>query len=473
MKALMGVIVVLVLAASAAVAWATQAPPADPPAQPTIDPVWGSGVLVQMWNAGERRYEIRPVDPATGAALPGYPPVIVGQDTNFSATAAVSADGARLAAVESRGQICEPYAGGTACRGRADALHLVDVPALHEATAPLPATGWAGPLVFSPDAGRLALIYRAPATSTLMLFDARTGELVAQRDLDFHPSLLSFTGDGAALAAYGLPPAAEPGITWPGSPRVLLLDAAALEVEWEWSLKGVQDGDWCLESCDAPHADRLFAHWRPAVVPSQDGQKLYIIHSDEDRLTTVDLAARRVQVATLQAAQSWLERLLWLTAGTAQAKAASSGAYKAAALSPDGAQLYVVGRATHPTRDARGGWQIEEELLGLQVVDVESGRVVARREGRATEVGFSPDGAHLLLSDWGLSGTEVLDAGSLERVALLAGWEAAVTRRIDGRPVILARQFEGESGRVAVLDPASFEIAHSWPADGIVDWLTP
>src|SRR5205814_2545129 len=142
-----------------------------------------------------------------------------GEDTMFMPPYAFSADGTKLAAVAARGNSCESVGGGTACRARADVLHLIDLRAWREVTAPLPGRGWVWPLAFSPDAARLALAYHEQASSALLLFDVGTGQLLTQRALDFQPSLVEYTGDGAVLVVYGAPLGAVPGVSKPGPPR--------------------------------------------------------------------------------------------------------------------------------------------------------------------------------------------------------------------------------------------------------------
>jgi len=320
---------------------------------------------------------------------------------------------------------------------------------------------------------RLALSYHNRTSSTLMLFDTGTGQLIAQQPLAFRPSLMKYTQEGTALTIYGQPLSAVPGISKPDAPRVLLVDADTLDILWDQPLAGIISGSWCLDNCDAPHGEQMFAHWWPAVTPSHDGHKLYIVHADEEKLTSVDFDARTVHSVEIREARSWFEELLALTAGVAEAKGGENGAFKEAVLSQDGARLYVIGRTVNSTRDARGDWQVEEAYLGLQVIDVESGRRVTGLDGEAKAIGTTPDGAYLLLNDWDgrVWWTEVLAAESLQRVARLEGWAVVPARRIDGRPILLASNPYRES-QLATLDPRSFDIVHTWSASGHAEWVT-
>jgi hypothetical protein len=424
-------------------------------------------------NATQKRYQVQAVDPATGQDAPGYAPIVL-RHSEYLPAYALSADGQKLAIVDGSGESCEPYAGGTRCVGSADTLHLIDVAAWRVVTATLPTKGAVGPLRFSPDASRLALINTEQGAHTLILMDAATGDVVAQRALVFPPWLMEYAENGRTLMIYGQPLGSNPGVTQPDPPRVQLVDAATLEVTWEQELAGVLSGFWCLENCTTSHEMQVFASWMPAVVPSVDGSQLYVVHADEEKLTTVDLQARTLRTVEIDRVQSGLERLLALTASVAQAKGAADGAYKEAALSPDGTRLYVVGRSMSAADDGHGGWQIAETSLGLQVIDVESGRRVASRESEASGVRITLDGAHGLLNGWGEQEqwAEVFDVDSLEPVGRLAGWEVAAIRQVEGRPVIVASHPGENTTRFAVFDARSLDAIHSWAAKGYAAWLT-
>ena len=472
----------LLLALTACVAPGQAAPepdvppeaPAPPPAQPGAAPGFDSGLLLSAWNAQERRHEIRRVDSASGQDAPGYAPIVLGDYRLYDTPYAFSRDGQQLAVAAGHGEVCEPYAGGTRCMTSADILHLIDLSGWREVKATLSGKGWTGPLAFSPDGARLALVYNERGSSRLWLFDADSGKTLAQGALTFAPTLLAYTQDGTGLVTYGTPPGAKPGMTEPGPPRALLIDVATLEVEWEQTLEGVISGDWCLENCEATHGAQVFTFWTPAVVLSPDGRQLYIVHADADRLTTVNFEARSVRTVEIDAAQTWFERLLALTADTAQAKGPVEGASKAAVLAPDGKRLYVVGRSVDSPRDANGAWEFREDFLGLQVIDVDNGRQVAHQEGRAAGIKISPDGATLMLAGWGETApwTDVLDAATLRRVRRLTGWETAALRQLNGRPVVLASQPGEKATQLVLLDGESFEVIQAWSVQGFGRWVT-
>lgn len=473
MKIIACLFLLLFLTACATVGQAQGEQPVLPQQSPVTPSALESSVLLLLQNEAQHRDEIHGVDPATGQDLPGHPPITFDRNFGFTPVSTLSADGHKLALVTGKGQSCERFAGGSACRGNAEVLHLLDRPAWREVKIPLPAQGWVGQLAFNPAATQLALVYHKRDADSLMLFDISSKKLVAQRDLEFRPSLLAFSQDGATLITYGAPLGSDPGLSQPGPPVVLLLEASNLAVKWQQTLTGLASGYWCLENCQAAHGEQLFTFWEPALVLSPDRLKLYLIHADKESLTTVDFATQAVQSAEIQVAQSWFERFLALTAGVARAKAPTQGAFKNAVLSPDGTRLYVLGRSYETRRDHEGHWQVTENDLGLQVIEVESGHKIASHDSEALEIKLSPDGAFLILAGWHeeTRWTEVLNAGSLQTIKRLEKWELIFTRRLDGRPIILASQPSQHETQLAMLDPQSFDIAHSWSVPAYASWL--
>lgn len=439
-------------------------PLAQPAAQSTIAPDLAGSVLLAQWN--DEKQLIYPVDPANGEALSGYKPLT-------GSPAALSIDSQKLAVIESYGQSCEAYAGGTACRDSADVLHLVDLPTWEQDTINLPGQGWSDLAAFNPDNTQLALLYHQPANEQLLLFDVKTGQVEAKHGLKFRPSFLAYTLDGATLILYGSPLGAKPGVSEPGSPRLLLLDAESLEVKWEQLLPGLASGEWCLENCDASHEKRLSVHWQPAVLLSPDRRQLYLVNADRDRLTVLDFETQTVRLVELQLAHSWFEQFLALTAGVAQAKGGVEGATKAAVFSPDGQRLYVVGRTMQAELDSQGYWQIEEASLGLQVFEVKSGRQIAHHDYEVIDLRLTPDGAVLLLLGWAERGgwTEVLDANDLEHLATLVEWEVGIAPRLDGQPLLMASRPGPADTKFAIVDPNSFEIGSAWSKPGYAWWV--
>ena len=445
---------------------------AEPSALPTPTAIPVSSTLLARWNLAENRHEILPVDPTSGDPSPGFTPIALGNNKQYAPLTTLSADSSWLSAVESRGPICDSYAGGSRCYAGADVLHLVELSTWRERTIELPGGGWIWPMAFNTDNSRLGLAYNQKDTSTLLLIETSSGIVLAHQNLMFVPKLMAFTKDGAALALYGVPEGVVPGASRPGAPVALSLEATSLEILWEQSLEEVISGFWCMENCETSHEQRLYAEWSPAVAFSPDGMALYIVHADVERLTTVDFTAEKVSSLAIQDPNTWLERLIALNAGVAHAKGGSNGATKEAVISPDGRQLYLIGRAMTSLPGKEKSWHIEEEL-GLQVIGVESGQIVTNQASRAERIRITPDGTYLLLEGWGPEErwTEVLERASLKRVARLVDWEVSVSRGLDRQLLALASRPGQSLSRLAVLDTESFKVERSWTLETYAAWV--
>jgi hypothetical protein len=452
----------------------------------------GEGVLVQLRDDEHERREVRAIDLSSGEVLPGYPPITINQNPEWSWSSmyALSADNSRLALIESNGESCWPSAGGRACMGSADALHLIDLRAWQDITVTLPVTfsaasdgsdsdsitqlykGSTGGFTFNRDGSRLALGYdyhiyernEHRFAHRLVLVDSSEGKIAGHKDIEFQPMRIEFSQDGSRLVVYGQSLGSEHAVSKPGPLQVLLLDAHTLEVQWSQTLDDVVSGTWCIGNCVGPHDQMVFESWTPAVVPSHDRRKLYILHADVDRLTTLDLEARTVHGVEVRKAHSWFERFLDLTASKADAKGRTNGAYKRGLLSVDGSQLYVTGYKID--------WRQEpdQERFGLQVINLDTSDIVANYGSNILGVRTSLDGDYLYLS--GRQGqnpesqrwNKVLDAKSLKHIATVTEWSIIPTRRLGGEPILLAVQ--GGSGRsdahYGVLDPQTYQVPHSW-----------
>lgn len=472
--------------------------PARP--RPTFPADLGASVLLQQINTVNGRYEIGPVDPVTGRSMPGYKPVVSAQDTWYNPRLSFSTDGAKLAIVAAEGKSCEP---GFTCRGSAGTLHLIDLPTWQEVTATLSLTvhatpgaqdkawqietgkGWVGPLSFSPDNSRLAMNYNryipslSKVSQAIVVVDATNGKPVAYKELDFRPSLLEFSEDGTHLIVYGQA-VGSPLSDKPAPPHVAVLDATSLKVQWDQPLDGIVSGSWCEAPCAPPQGDGaqregIISTWTPAVVLSEDHRRLYIVHADENKLTTVDIGAHTISSLDIQAARSWFEELLASTATTAQAKGNIIGATKNGTLSPDGTRLYVAGFKWTPASNEQQTQR--QQPLGLQVVNIENGRQIATYGSNAVYSRVSPDGARLYLEGWDASNehskvqTEVLDTKTLQKVGQAGQWQVLPTPRLDGQSIVLGAQYSSKETQFAVLDPDSLNVIHSWTVSGWATWV--
>jgi hypothetical protein len=450
------------------------------------------GVLVSAWDNTRRSAQIRAVDPATGEMLPGYAPIEMGKYTTGSGTDALSPNSGKAAVIESKTRHCFPSGENKACFLSADVLHLVDLQAWSSITTtidpPFPVVeshrGWVQEIAFSRDSARVALGYNMYKYSgerfqhAVLLFDSSSGKSIAQKEIEFQPTIIEFSQDGSSLIVYGQSMGSNWRVSKPGPPQLLVLDAKTLDVQWSQTFSDIVSGTWCVADCEQSFSHRLFEEWTPAVVPSHDRSKLYILHADSDTLTTVDLEARTVRsMDGPPATQSWFERLLDMTASKAEARGNAKGVYKHAALSADGTQLYVVGMSID--RDTAS----ENQPLGLEIINVDNGHSVASLDSDSTHVQTSYDGAYLFLAGLQPAGQagryrfelEVVDIKRMQRVATMEHWEVVPSRRLGGEPIILAWENmwpSGNSARLGVLDPKTFHVAHSWDVDKYAEWVT-
>jgi WD40 repeat protein len=427
---------------------------------------------VYQWNEAQNRYEIHRMDLSTGQDVPSYKPFVVGEN-EFIGPNTLSPNGQKLAIASANGEYCYPSGGGTACMGRTDVLHIIDQQAWQEITATLPGKGWAGPILFSPDSRQLALIFNEAKSSTVMLFDTNTGRLVAQQEIAFQPSLLEYTSDGATLVLYGQPLGSNPGISKPDSPSIVLMDASTLKIQWEREIPNIVSGSWCVEKCNASHGEQTFAEWTPVVVLSPAGNELYIVHADNERLTTVHFDTRTMETTEIQKVKTWFERLLSFDAKVAHAKGNVNGTFKAGVLSPDGTRLYVVGYSMTTTLDTNGEAQQRKEQLGLEVIEVASGNKLSSADSKAMWIKITSDGVHLILGNWGEGQIEIIDTTTLKTVTRLPQDEVVITRTMDGQQIVLGSQSGHSLTKLSVFDPITFHIVRSWSlATPYASWVS-
>jgi len=428
----------------------------------TSDAPFGSSVLLATYNVRGQQHELRPFDPDAGLPLSDYAPIQLGRNFRY----AFSPDEKTLAVIA--------YPSDT--NQRHGMLRWIDVSAWRDTTTTLEFDGWAYVMAFSPDGLRLAVAYfdegagRSPQAEAIVVIDVASQTVAARTAPGYLPYVLEFTPDGKSLIIYGV--GSESGDGLNAVARVALLSADDLSVRWEQSLPDVLDGQY---GEIASHEPGQSMWWTPAVVPSPDRRAMYIVHADEDKLTTVDFASQVVTGVEIGPARSWLDRLMTIGAGVAQAKTLD-GTRKHAALSPDGKRLYVVGETIQSTQDARDRWQIAQTSLDLQVVDAATGIELASIPTQANEISLSQDGAQLYLrgrDETGTPWTDVLDTSRLDIVAHLTGRYAIPARRMDGTPIVLANDSHTGSTTLAASEAPSLRELHVWSVPQYAVWVSP
>jgi hypothetical protein len=307
--------------------------------------------------------------------------------------------------------------------------------------------------------------------------------LIASTRSEFSIRNLRFTTDGQALMAYG-PQLAGTGIAASTGvsvdvPKAALYAVSDLSLLWSVKLKGIRDGVFPkkTETANTPNLYQPGAAWyfQPAVAFAPGEDRLYLVHGDQDKLTTVDFSARHVATVDLQARTGWLDRLLALTAGVAHAKG-MDGTTKQAVISPDGNFLFVVGNTETVTPPANGiDWNVTDTPIGLQIISPQDGTLLEELDTAASLVRFTADGKQLLLIGWGDHGrpfTDVYDLSSRSITKHLDGMYLVPTRRLDGTALLASSGFlDGYVTNVTLLDPLTWATTGKWQGPGDVGWL--
>lgn len=420
----------------------------------------GKSVLLTQWDQKLAGQQLAPVDPLTGARLCDYAPVSTGLHPHY----ALSPDRQQLAYVFTKTD-----------DHRDSSLHLLDLSRWDVSDTPLTFNNWINTMTFSPSGNQLAITYAGgyqantwPADYRLVLVQLDKKQAVVEIELDIAPQLVAYTSDGSGLVIYGV--AYQGSSVVDGEPRVLIYEVPTLNLAWEQALPDITAGQRRLDNSAALES---YYWWDPAVVFNPDKQALYIVHADEDRLTTVDFKQHLVKTVDIRPKMTWFDRLLALTAGVAKAKIAN-GTSKQAVLSPDGERLYVAGQTYETRQDSQGNWQTEQTPLGLLEISVASGAELSRMDTEAYQIALSPDGKALYLHGWSTQvWAEVLDLESQLVKARLPGRQLIPARRLDGAPILLAsNHHNGGRTTLATLDPHTLAELRVWSVSGYADWVT-
>ena len=422
---------------------------------PTLLPVklgaFENSLLVTEWTDQSEGNRLYPLDPASGQALSGYPPIALG--TQY--VDALSPDRRTLAIV------------------KPGSLLLFDLPTWSKQVFQLPLVANVSAMAFDPPGRQLAVVY-GDRESQVLIFDLDQGAVTGQGSLDFHASRLKFTSGNGGLMLYGTlneAPYAESAIS-SGPPRVALLEAGDLSLRWSAELEGVRDGVYSRDggTLDLSQPDSGM-YLYPGLTFAPDRAALYVIHPDQDKLTIVDFAAQKVDTLEVRTPLTLLERLLTMTAGVAHAKIAQ-GTTQRAVISPDGQFLYVVGMQNTVQQDDQGNWQVNANPLGLQAIRTFDGARLAHFDTLADDLTISPDGHFLYLSKWDdKPWTDVYDISTSAVVARLDGILRPVFR-MNGEPLLASSDWTGKSYRTSVVDPNSLSVLAEWTSPGYIAWLS-
>lgn len=442
---------------------------------PTGSPVTRADASVAIPTAEHTAFlsfgdKLHLVDLTTGKDASDFPPIDTFATPNFSP------DGKTVVLYDSGTQVCEPGDGGMWCHREATGLIFINTATHRQIKMALPGGGWLGATVpFRSDSEYLALSYIQHETSTLMIINVQAGKLVMQRTVDFRPSFLNFAPDGNSLVVYAPALEDDTRTTPPPPPHVMLLDATTLQDQWDQILTDVVHGSWCIGVCVPVNGELASQVRYPAIVPSQDGGQLYIVHAGVEQLTTVDLRARTVQTTKIEMAQGPIEKFLAFFATSVQAKGNDTGSYISAVLSSDGKSLYV------GSQDLQAG---DYTIGTLERVEISSRHILSKYavanqpdvSDYFYEMNLLADGAHLYFvrgdsaSHWE---TTVMDVSRWLPVANLDNWRLLIAHGVNGTPILLAHQPGSGPAQLGIVDPTTFHISRTFSLDTNDGWIQP
>jgi DNA-binding beta-propeller fold protein YncE len=349
-------------------------------------------------------------------------------------------------------------------------LVLLDISAWSARSLPLTLDGWAQVMAVSGDGARIAIAGYGDGTN-LTIVDALKGAVTATGAVPNQVRALGFTQDGSGLLVYVSNEEPRQGLSQ-GAPQAMLLNADDLSIVWQTELAGVRDGffpgpDYQGQAHEPGAGDRYL----PGVAFSPVADTLYVVHADEDRLTSVDFSSRSVAALDIRPPLSFVERILSLGARVAHAKV-QSGTEKHVAISPDGGSLYVTGIDNQFTTRDNGEWDLHQEPLGLKVIDAATGTELQDLDTQADQVAVLPDGL-VLLRTWigSLPSSEVYDPAAQRIVSRYSGvYQNCVPLTKGG--YVLAPSAQDRLRSVQVYNPGSEQVLESWePEDDTWAWV--
>src|SRR6266498_1164615 len=391
---------------------------------PTPEPVSVGVPVIEFLN---ERSVLLVISSVTGKVFDTFTPIPLGENYNY----AFAPDGHTLALVSNA------------------RLYLIDLPSWKISTFVVGLYGW---LVYSPD-GTLLALASGGSDGNLLVVDARSGEVKASAQAGFSIRNVKFTNDGKAIMVYS-PHLASTGIAANagvniGAPKAALFAVSDLSVLWSVQMDGIRDGTF-PKKADTANTQEIYQpgaawHFEPGIAFAPNNDMLYVVHGDEDKLTTVDFSNRKVSTVEVHVKTSWLDQLMALTAGVAHAKG-MDGTTKHAIISQDGKFLFVGGNTEVVTPQANGNWDITDTAMGLQMIAVEDGTLIDKIETEANPAWVSPNARQLFLTGWkmnnnygGTPWTDVYDISSRSVIKHLDGVFLIPTRRIDGKAILASR----------------------------------
>jgi len=450
-----------------------QSEKSTPPLAPAKPGKLMDSILAILWKSSGEGHFLLPIDPATGQAITNYEPISLGQSYSY----AFSPDRRTLAVV---GYVSSQHPNG-------GSLHLINLQTWEDYAQELRLDAYVNAMDFSPSGEQLAIAYGNAESRLLVLNVAKpfvkSKFAVVQASMDFLVNKMKFTSDGSGIMVYGYK-SENPSTVYQVNtepPTIVLLDSTDLSVRWETNLQGIYHGIVPKDkNGDAPvdiFQPGQAVYYFPGLTFAPQQDILYIVHPDEDKLTSVDFDAQEVSSVEIKSKLSWFERLLSLGAGVAHAKVAE-GTTKHAVVSPDGQFLYIVGERNELVDADSDEWQINTIPLGLQIVRAEDGSRLGRYDTKASDISISNGGYFLFLQGWsqtqGNAWTQIFDTKNNQpRTQAQDNTWLVPTRCLNGMPILASSVYiNGEDQQhYSIVNPEDFSVLAEWSSIDYLVWL--
>jgi hypothetical protein len=410
------------------------------------------GILVSRTDTVTEKAEIFFIDPANGLPISSAPPLPMGG--YFSSIR--SLDGKTLVAIA--------YPNSNDSDGL---VHFIDLPAWRDTSLDFKINGYVGLFNLSSDGNYLAFVTWKNG-STIYLVDMRKRDIIGHLDLRDKFAKMHFTGDGSGLMVYmnQWDSTMHPEIL----PSVMLLDVPGLKIQWEKVLEGVKDGFVSADSAKDTYQPEQGLQYNPGIAFSPVEDKLFVVHADENRLTTVDFAHQSVGSVEIVPRLSWLERLLWLDAQPVKAKMVN-GTIKRAVVSTDGSVIYVTGTSAHSTQINSSESEVNFVPLGFQIIDAKNGTELAHYDINTDNLGLSPDGHWIFLyndlveNSHGSPVTQIFDPTSGEVKFSVEGHLYPVYKLNGDIAYVSDASIGGDHQNLSIFDTKSFKKIITLPSE--------
>jgi hypothetical protein len=392
--------------------------------------------LLITYSSQPSASQLFPVDLATGTIPEGVKPVPINEASGF----AFSTDHKTLVFASKAPAGCPRLC-----------LTIIDLPTWGVRRFPMPlddvsVEGFPAALLSS-NTNRLAMSYSTiTGGNGLLLVDLAAQPSFTRVDARIFVTKLGFSQDGQNLMLYGTGKGDGNGFNTPA--EVALYSLSKKEISWQSTLPTVKTGQFHTDAQQSPELDAWF---QPAVALSPHSDKLYIVHADEDKLTTIDFASHKVSTVDIHPPQSLLDRWMALFAGVAQAKEAN-GSIRNGVISPDGEKMYVVGTRMENVLQQNGDRQVIQTPLGLSVIDVTLGIEIDYLMTEASDLQLDPRGVQLYLSTWSefqgnpITQTNVYDTQQRKVIFNNVQWNIYPYQLPVGKIVLLASQSQSNGG---------------------------